>query len=129
MEMCYDGALVMPSKFVVIDKEEMMYLDGGKVTTSTYRTNSGYRMLYGVAVALGANAAYGGYLSASMVATGIGVPLAVLTGATAAWQGWYAGKVIDAASDAEVLFSRYGKYKIVSTTLAGIPTGIRAERA
>lgn len=29
MEMCYDGALVMPSKFVVIDQEEMSYIDGG----------------------------------------------------------------------------------------------------
>ncbi|RBP62074.1 hypothetical protein DES36_11247 [Alkalibaculum bacchi] len=38
--MCYDGALVMPSKFVVINKEEMMCLNGGKVTTNTYRYSS-----------------------------------------------------------------------------------------
>ena len=29
MEMCYDGALVMPSNFVVVDEEEMTYVDGG----------------------------------------------------------------------------------------------------
>ena len=29
IEMCYDGALVMPSKFIAIDQEEMSYIDGG----------------------------------------------------------------------------------------------------
>ena len=29
MEMCYDGALVMPSNYAVMDEEEMMYLEGG----------------------------------------------------------------------------------------------------
>lgn len=30
MEMCYDGALVMPSSFAVMDEEEMTYVEGGK---------------------------------------------------------------------------------------------------
>lgn len=29
MEMTYDGAMVMPANFVVVDEEEMEYLDGG----------------------------------------------------------------------------------------------------
>lgn len=29
MEMTYDGALVMPSNFAVVEEEEMTYLDGG----------------------------------------------------------------------------------------------------
>lgn len=29
MEMCYDGALVMPSSYAVMNEEEMMYLEGG----------------------------------------------------------------------------------------------------
>ena len=29
MEMCYDGALVMPSNYVVMNDEEMCYLEGG----------------------------------------------------------------------------------------------------
>ena len=34
MEMCYDGALVMPSSYAVMDENEMMYLEGGvKVST------------------------------------------------------------------------------------------------
>ena len=29
MEMCYDGALVMPNNYVAISEEEMTYIDGG----------------------------------------------------------------------------------------------------
>ncbi len=33
MEMCYDGALVMPSSYAVMDTEEMTYVEGGgKIT-------------------------------------------------------------------------------------------------
>ncbi len=30
MEMSYDGALVMPSSYAVMDEEEMMYVEGGE---------------------------------------------------------------------------------------------------
>ncbi len=29
MDMCYDGALVMPSSYAVMDNEEMTYVEGG----------------------------------------------------------------------------------------------------
>lgn len=29
MEMCYAGALVMPSSYAMMDDEEMMYVEGG----------------------------------------------------------------------------------------------------
>ena len=29
MEMCYDGALVMPSSYAVMDEDEMTYVEGG----------------------------------------------------------------------------------------------------
>lgn len=29
MDMCYDGALVMPSSYAVMDEEEMTYVEGG----------------------------------------------------------------------------------------------------
>lgn len=38
MEMCYDGALVMPSSYAVMSEDEMMYVDGGisiKVNSTT----------------------------------------------------------------------------------------------
>lgn len=31
MDMCYDGALVMPSSYAVMDEEEMTYVEGGGV--------------------------------------------------------------------------------------------------
>ena len=30
MEVCYDGALVMPSSYAVMDAEEMTYVEGGR---------------------------------------------------------------------------------------------------
>ena len=33
MEMCYDGALVMPGSYVVMSEEEMTYVEGGKTLT------------------------------------------------------------------------------------------------
>ena len=30
MDMCYDGALVLPSSYAVMDEEEMCYTEGGK---------------------------------------------------------------------------------------------------
>ena len=30
MEMCYDGALVMPSSYAVMSEEEMTYVEGGR---------------------------------------------------------------------------------------------------
>lgn len=35
MEMCYDGALVMPSSYAVMNEDEMTYVDGG-VRVSTW---------------------------------------------------------------------------------------------
>lgn len=32
MEMCYNGALVMPSNYTVVNSEEMTYIDGGALT-------------------------------------------------------------------------------------------------
>lgn len=35
MEMCYSGALVMPSCYAVMDEEEMMYLEGGAASKAS----------------------------------------------------------------------------------------------
>ena len=37
MEMCYDGALVMPSNYAVMNEEEMTYVEGGNATLSMKR--------------------------------------------------------------------------------------------
>lgn len=33
MEMCYGGALVLPSSYAVMDEDEMTYVEGGALTT------------------------------------------------------------------------------------------------
>ena len=33
MDMSYDGTLVMPSSYALMDEEEMMYVEGGKIVT------------------------------------------------------------------------------------------------
>ena len=32
MDMCYDGALVLPSSYAVMDEEEMSYVEGGALS-------------------------------------------------------------------------------------------------
>ena len=39
MEMTYDGALVMPKSFAVVDEEEMTYVDGGSWSGALFRDN------------------------------------------------------------------------------------------
>ncbi|RKJ67900.1 hypothetical protein [Roseburia sp. 1XD42-69] len=36
MEMCYDGALVMPSSYAVMSEEEMLYLEGGRTISRSW---------------------------------------------------------------------------------------------
>lgn len=38
MEMCYDGALVMPSSYAMLDEEEMMYVEGGGLGQHFYNS-------------------------------------------------------------------------------------------
>ena len=51
MEMCYDGALVMPSSYAVMDEEEMTYVEGGfYINSNKCATMATYiSMLTGVA--------------------------------------------------------------------------------
>lgn len=35
MEMCYDGTLVMPSSYAVMDEEEMTYMEGGRFVSKS----------------------------------------------------------------------------------------------
>ena len=45
MDMCYEGALVMPSNYVVMDEEEMTYVEGGaKKLIASYTAEQCNRM-------------------------------------------------------------------------------------
>ena len=48
MEMCYDGALVMPSNYAVMSEDEMMYVDGGKkITINRSTITSAVKSVFG----------------------------------------------------------------------------------
>ena len=69
MDMCYEGALVMPSSYAVMDEEEMTYVEGGgtitvKASADTVRTicRSGAALI-GTAVGM----AFGGPILAQLL--------------------------------------------------------------
>ncbi len=73
MEMCYDGALVMPSSYAVMEQEEMIYVEGGY-----YLNNSTCK---GILFALGATVASSpATVSALITTVGSGTLTAMLAG-------------------------------------------------
>ena len=73
MEMWYDGALVMPGSYAVMDEEEMTYVDGGgtlkvKASKSTVRTicRAGVALI-GAAI----GQAFGGPILAQIISGGL----------------------------------------------------------
>ena len=52
MEMCYDGALVMPSRYAVMDSDEMTYVEGGGIGEHWFNKKNFVIMTIDVAVAV-----------------------------------------------------------------------------
>ncbi len=95
MEMCYDGALVMPSNYAVMSEDEMMYVDGGvKASVKLWGVQIKFtgRDAEGLALALAAGSGatwLAAELGAPTVVGGIGIGAiaAMLTTAAAAVGG------------------------------------------
>ena len=62
MDMCYDGTLVLPSSYAVMDEEEMSYLEGG-----------GTAVVYGTASQIRSRLT--AIIGASLVGTGVSAAL------------------------------------------------------
>ncbi len=80
MEMCYDGALVMPSSYVVMNEEEMTYLDGGTSYT-TYKGNKAWVQISKMMMSVSTWAGTTKNLIAAAAgssATGVGLVIAVV---------------------------------------------------
>ena len=97
MEMCYDGTLVMPSNYAVMDEDDMMYVDGGGTLTITLKKST-------IQAAIGAIAgiASGIAITAALDSVGIRIAAAIEVGTAGAatlavgaflvaWHGWAAG--------------------------------------
>lgn len=60
MDMCYEGALVLPDNYAVMNEEEMMYVEGGrkKIKVSTWILSS--------AIDIAVTCAFGGAATSAM---------------------------------------------------------------
>ncbi len=90
MDMCYDGALIMPSNYAVMDEEEMIYVEGG---VSVKKTSMGYKVVLSAqdcgdlaALAAGGSATMA-TVSGVLGATGVGIPAVVVTAVLAGVSG------------------------------------------
>ena len=79
MEMCYDGALVMPKNCAIVSEEEMTYVDGGGI-------------LYDISIGL-----LTGLVSAALFESRKAIVAAAVKGAVAAY-GWVSSVVSSAAA-------------------------------
>ena len=104
MEMCYDGTLVMPKNYAVVNEEEMTYVEGGWSAT-VYGSLSQIRNRINTALVA---CVVGDLASLALVAGGELIAM-VLGGIF----GWYftstAIKFENAHNQCENLISRYGK--------------------
>lgn len=105
MEMCYSGALVMPSSYSLLSDMDMMYLEGGKTYSKTY-SYSGAKNILSVNKELARVAALLGYVDAYLVtvataglAAMIGtVGFGALAGTMWSWADAYGNALIDLQS-------------------------------
>ena len=125
MDMCYDGTLVMPSSYALMDEEEMMYVEGGG--TETYTGTA--KKLKGTAASLLAawTSLATGYTTTSAVAaaTGAGIPIAAISGLGTAYC-WFAANEYRGAYTYFSALSQTSskKYKMTTVTLGVLITGV-----
>ena len=112
--MCYNGALVMPRNYVVVNNNEMQYIDGG--ISSTWNTTAGtagsyYNGMYWAFAALacvyvGSCAALGAVIGGALGAF-FGAAVGMLTGSLI----WGFANACDSAATAASKFSKSQKVK------------------
>ena len=120
MELCYDGALVLPSSYAVMDEEEMTYTEGGG--SRTYRGNQGWA----AAVAL---TSAGLFLSGMGKAVGVTIIRGCIGGGPIAWicgiaatvaimygSGALGGQMYSAGFQALYCMAKKGKFTLKTTS-------------
>jgi hypothetical protein len=124
------GVLEFPSSYQVMDAEEMMYVEGGKVTISnwTYKTGSAY--CAGLAALYFGQAGLYGYAAA--VAGAVTAGIGFIFGVPAAYRGYCGAQYIAAYNKIQSWTSGGTVNKwcnISETTLLGLLTGVDVEKA
>lgn len=114
MELCYEGGLVMPSSYAMMDEDEMAYVEGGAAFSAQRLANNLYTLYnYWGALGLTASMVYciGFCAYATIVArfSWVGTRL----GAIGGFVGAVIGAVVGAAVGGTALFL-LGKYDLPS---------------
>lgn len=107
MERCYDGALVMPSSYAVMDEEEMTYVEGGR-TSKIYRASEALTYLSNQVKLCTAESA------ASLAVAGVGaatIIVAVVGGLASALMGQWASAYASAKTTIERQCRKAGNKK------------------
>ncbi len=108
MEMCYDGALVMPSNYAVMSEDEMTYVEGG----GSFTVRGTAKEIRGRLTAV-----IGTSLLGTGAATALGGLLGNIAGAIVGavvgngWFGSYRSCASAAHNQVEKIISKYGKNK------------------
>ena len=122
MDMCYDGTLVMPSNCVVMDEEEMTYVDGGQIVSGA----GGWAVAasFGVCAAFmtAVTAFFGTATALAFMVTVVGAPTIVLgifgalatimIGCSAAVVACVAACLTTAAAKATYFMGTSGQFRI-----------------
>ena len=96
MEMCYDGTLVLPSNYAVMDDEEMMYLEGGAFYSKTQCLN--------VLGAVGVNP--GTYITVAMSYTLAKIVIKKAAACFGGLAGWAVGTILAYAGSQIITFGK-----------------------
>lgn len=122
MGMNYDGALVMPSSYVLMDEEEMTYTEGGKTTSYTGKLSAIKTRLNTVKTA-----SLAGLGGSALIGLGVGSTGAIIAGAVAGaltgnWFSNVSSICNGALAKVKTLINKYGKSKIgkMKTVWSGI---------
>lgn len=120
MEMNYGGAMVLPRNYVVMNEEEMTYVEGGATYTvygKAGEIRTRLNIIIGACIAGTITAsALGGLLGTPGNVVGVIVGAAIGYGLGDAWFGTIKDYASSAHSKVERIIQRYGKNKRCSMT-------------
>ena len=135
MEVTYDGTLVMPSSYALMDEEEMMYVEGGTSTIYGTAKQLASKAKYEMSIFYSASGVGGSATVTSSVlaaASIIGVPVSIVLESIGGVMTGYATHVGNCYIDAYNYFmdriSKSGTYYMRTITASGFITGVTTGR-
>jgi ABC-type multidrug transport system fused ATPase/permease subunit len=113
MELCYDGALVLPQNCVAMQEEEMMYTEGG-VSVTVNSTTGGIRTRLNTIIAASLAGNVLSVAAGAVIGNVVGAVVGFILGT--AWFGAILGYARSAHSKVEGFITKYGTGKACSMT-------------